>query len=155
ANDVQTMIESLTDNLGVGSVEIDLVKVSGPVFKDVNERLINLYLIARGFSGAAIFAPDGQALQAKDFLYRRDIMILRTKYRQKSTPNFDLFNLAVEQFKKDIGGSGKNVVVMIEILMSNALEEDPPLHSDDLAYFARRAEELCATGNHILVSNFS
>ncbi len=153
ARDVQTMIESLADNLSVGSVEIDLVKVRGPVFKDVNERLMNLYLIARGFSSAAIFAPDGQALQAKDFLYRRNIMILRTKYRQKSTPNFDLFNLAVEQFKKNTGSN--SVVVMIEILMSNALEDHPPLNNEDLAYFAARAEELCATGNHIIVSNFS
>ena len=39
--------------------------------------------------------------------------------------------------------------------MSNALEDHPPLNNEDLAYFAARAEELCATGNHIIVSNFS
>jgi len=55
--DIQTMIESLVDNLSHGSVEIDLVKVSGPVFEGVNEGLINLYLIAKGFSKAAIFNP--------------------------------------------------------------------------------------------------
>src|SRR5690606_40097494 len=82
------------DNRSVGSVEIDLVKVSGPVFEDANERLLNLYLIAKGFANAAIFKPDGKAAQIKDFLYKKDIITLRTKYLQKSLPNFDLFNRA-------------------------------------------------------------
>ena len=153
--DVQTMIESLADNLSTGSVEIDLVKVSGPVFEGVNERLINLYLIAKGFSKAAIFNPDGLAYQSKDFLYKKDIMILRTKYRQRSNPNFDLFNLAVDQFKRNQGVEDDNLVVMIEVLMSNVLDRTPQFTPEDLQYFAERAEYLCSTGNHILVSNFT
>ena len=155
ADDVQTMIESLADNLSSGSVEIDLVKVKGPVFEQVNERLINLYLIAKGFSKAAIFNPEGSAYQSKDFLYKKDIMILRTKYRQKSNPNFDLFNLAVDQFKRNLGIKDDNLVVMIEVLMSNVLDRTPELTLDDLQYFAERAEYLCSTGNHIIVSNFT
>ena len=153
--DIQTMIESLADNLSSGSVEIDLVKVSGPAFQHVNERLINLYLIAKGFSKAAIFNPEGHAYQSKDFLYKKDIIILRTKYRQKSNPHFDLFNLAVEQFKQHTQASDDNLVVMIEVLMSNALDQAPEFTPDDLRYFAERAEYLCSTGNHILVSNFT
>ncbi|RQP19549.1 MAG: nicotinamide mononucleotide adenylyltransferase, partial [Parapedobacter sp.] len=147
--DVQTMIESLADNLSPGAVQIDLVKVDGPAFKDVNERLINLYLIAKGFSKAAIFNPQGSAYQSKDFLYKKDIMILRTKYRQKSNPHFDLFNLAVEQFKRNLQLSDDNLVVMIEVLMSNVLDQTPQFTPDDLQYFAERAEYLCSTGNHI------
>ncbi len=154
AEDQQTMIESLVDNLSVGSVEIDLVKVSGPVFENANERLLNLYLIAKGFANAAIFKPDGKAAQIKDFLYKKDIILLRTKYRQKSLPNFDLFNLAVEQFKKNTAAQPENVVVLIEILMANVLEEDLNLTSEDLKYFADRAELLCSTGNNIMVSSF-
>jgi len=153
--DVQTMIESLADNLSPGSVEIDLVKANGPVFKDVNERLINLYLIAKGYSKAAIFNPEGMAYQSKDFLYKKDIMILRTKYRQKSNPNFDLFNLAVDQFKRNLNIADDSLVVMIEVLMSNVLDQAPQFTPEDLQYFAQRAEYLCSTGNHILVSNFT
>ncbi|MCA5006581.1 nicotinamide mononucleotide adenylyltransferase [Sphingobacterium bovistauri] len=154
SNDPQVMIESLVDNLSVGAVEIDLIKVNGPVFENVNERLVNLYLIAKGFSKAALFKPDGKAAQIKDTLYRKDIVVLRTKYRQKSLPNFDLFNQAVEQFKKNTGANLENTVVLIEVLMGNVLDEDSDLTIEDLQYFADRAEELCATGNNILVSNF-
>lgn len=154
AHDPQVMIESLVDNLSIGSVEIDLVKVDGPVFENANERLLNLYLIAKGFANAAIFRPDGKAAQIKDFLYKKDIIVLRTKYKQKSLPNFDLFNQAVEQFKKNTQADPNNIVVLIEVLMGNVLDEDLDVTIEDLQYFAHRAEELCSTGNNIMVSNF-
>ncbi len=150
----QMMIESLVDNLSIGSVEIDLVKVSGPLFENANERLLNLYLIAKGFSKAAIFRPDGKAAQIKDYLYKKNIIILRTKYRQKSNPNFDLFNLAVEEFLKSTKAVPEDTVVLIEVLMGNVLDETTKISDEDLIYFAERAEYLCSTGNNILVSNF-
>lgn len=154
SHDPQMMIESLVDNLSIGAVEIDLIKLTGPVFQDVNERLVNLYLMAKGFAKAAIFAPDGKAAQIKDFLYKKNIVVLRTKYRQKSLPNFDLFNQAVEQFRRNTNAKPENTIVLIEVLMGNVLDEDAELTIEDLQYFADRAEELCATGNNILVSNF-
>ncbi len=153
--DIKTMIESLVDNLSISAVQIDLVKLNGPAFKNVDEKLINLYLIAKGFASVAIFDREGHAHQSKDFLYKKDVIILRTKYRQKSTPNFDLFNKAVDQFKRDAQIPDGNLVVMIEVLMSNVLDKHPELSNDDLEYFAARAEELCATGNHVLLSNFT
>lgn len=153
--DVQTMIESLVDNLSIGSVEIDLINLRGPVFQHANDRLVNLYLIAKGFSSAAIFDKSAEVQQAKDLLYKKNIMILRTKYRQKSTPNFDLFNRAVEQFKRTQGIDDSNLIVLIEVLMSNMFDEKNEINKDDLEEFAKRAEELCATGNHVIVSHFS
>lgn len=153
--DVQTMIESLVDNLSIGSVEIDLINLRGPIFQHANDRLVNLYLIAKGFSSAAIFDKSAEVQQSKDLLYKKNIMILRTKFRQKSTPNFDLFNRAVEQFKKTQDIDDSNLIVLIEVLMSNILDEKKEINREDLEEFARRAEELCATGNHVIVSHFS
>jgi hypothetical protein len=149
------MIESLVDNLALGSVEIDLISLSGPEFKNANDLLVNLYLIAKGFSGAAIFDKNGHARQSKDVLYKKDVMILRTKFGQKSNPNFDLFNKAVEQFKQTQKVNDRNIIVMIEVLMTNFLEDKSVLNNKDLEKFAKRAEELCATGNYVIVSDFA
>jgi hypothetical protein len=154
-DNIQHMIESLVDNLTVGSVEIDLISLSGPQFKGANDRLVNLYLIAKGFSGAAIFDQTGQARQSKDVLYKKDVMILRTKFGQKSTPNFDLFNKAVEQFKRTQNVDDKNLIVLIEVLMNNFLDDQSELGNEELEKFAKRAEELCATGNYVIVSDFT
>lgn len=153
--DVQVMVESLVDNLSIGSVEIDIITLRGNAFKHTNDRLANLYLIAKGFSSAAVFNPEGYAMQSKDFLYKKDIMILRTKYLQKSKPNFYLFNKAVEEFKRAQNVKDENLVVLIEVLMSNLLQDDDSSNDNDLEVFASRAEELCATGNNVIVSHFT
>jgi hypothetical protein len=153
--DIQTMIESLVDNLAIGSVEIDMISLNGPAFAGADDRLVNLYLIAKGFSSAAIFNPEGEACQSKDLLYKKDVMILRTKYGQKSTPNFHLFNTAIEQFKRSQKLKDENVLVLIEVLMTNLLEDQDELSAEDLKSFAVRAEELYKTGNYVIVSNYT
>jgi hypothetical protein len=155
-NDPKKMIESLAENLTVGSVEIDLISVSGPVFKGINNILLNLYLIVKDFSDAAIFDSLGNPCLAKDLLYKRDIMILRTKFAQKSLPNFSMLNKAVDQFRRTENVKKENLSVLIEVLLSNVLTADDEVPEDiDLEAVAMRAEEMCKTGNLVIVSNFA
>ncbi len=154
-DNIQALVESLADNLAVGSVEIDMISLNGPAFENIDNRLVNLYLIAKGFSSAAIFNPQGEASQSKDVLYKKDVMILRTKFGQKSNPNFDLFNKAVEQFKRSQQLKEENIIVLIEVLMTNLLDDEQELSAEDLSIFSKRAEELCQTGNYVIVSNFT
>lgn len=155
-HDLRTMIESLADNLSKKSVEIDLISVQGPAFKEVNNTLLNLYLIVKDFSTAAIFDTDCHPRQAKDLLYRKDIMILRTKFGQKSKPNFNLFNNAVDQFSETNQVKNDNLSVLIEILLTNVLDDGEETPDDvDLEALAARTEEMCKTGNLVIVSNFT
>jgi len=155
-SDPKKMIESLAENLTVGSVEIDLISVSGPAFENINNILLNLYLIVKDFSDAAIFDSLGNPCLAKDLLYKRDIMILRTKYAQKSLPNFSMFNKAVDQFGRTEQVKKENMSVLIEVLLSNVLTADDEVPEDiDLEAVALRAEEMCRTGNLVIVSNFA
>jgi hypothetical protein len=154
--DPKKMIESLAENLTIGSVEIDLISVSGPAFENINNILLNLYLIVKDFSDAAIFDSLGNPCLAKDLLYKRDIMILRTKYAQKSLPNFSMFNKAVDQFRRTGEVRKENLSVLIEVLLSNVLTADEEVPEDiDLEAVALRAEEMCKTGNLVIVSNFA
>ena len=150
------MIESLADNLTVGSVEIDLISVNGPAFTNINNILLNLYLIVKDFSDAAIFDADSTPRLPKDLLYKKDIMILRTKYAQKSNPNFSMLNKAVDQFVRTENVKEENLSVLIEVLMSNVLSANEAVNEEiDLEAVAKRAEEMCKTGNKVIVSNFA
>jgi len=154
--DPKTMIESLVDNLTIGSVEIDLITVSGPAFEGINNILLNLYLIVKDFSSAAIFDAQSKPSLPKDLLYKKNIMILRTKYGQKSNPNFSMLNKAVEQFVRTNNVQQDNLSVLIEVLLSNVLTADEEIPEDiDLEAVAKRAEEMCNTGNLVIVSNFA
>jgi len=110
----------------------------------------------KDFSDAAIFDSLGNPCLAKDLLYKRDIMILRTKYAQKSLPNFSMFNNAVDQFRRTGDVNKENLSVLIEVLMSNVLTANDEVPDDiDLNAVAARAEEMCKTGNLVIVSNFA
>lgn len=155
-DDPKTMVESLADNLTIGSVEIDLISVDGPAFKHINNILLNLYLIVKDFSSAAIFDSSGKPRLPKDLLYKKDIMILRTKYAQKSNPNFSMLNKAVDQFVRSENVKEENLSVLIEVLLSNVLTADDEAPEDiDLEAVAKRAQEMCDTGNLVIVSNFA
>src|SRR5690606_12276743 len=75
---------------------------------------------------------------------------------QKSNPNFSMLNKAVEQFVRTESVKQENLSVLIEVLLSNVLTtEENWTDNLDLEAVARRAEEMCKTGNLVIVSNFA
>lgn len=153
-HDPKIMIESLADNLNRGSVEIDLISVKGPAFVSLDEILVNLYLIQKGFSSAAIFSPDGSVKQAKDLMYKQHIMILRTRYNQKTPPNFPMFNHAIDEYKRNKGILDQSLITMAELtlnkLMGSAEENDVLLNR-----VVKRANEILKAGHTVIISNFN
>ncbi len=153
-SDPQRMIESLADNLSRGSVEIDLISVKGPDFADLSEVLVNLYLIQKGYSTAAIFVPNDGVKQAKDLMYKQHIMILRTRFDQKTKPNFALFNHAVIQYKAYMSIGDIELLTMAELTLNNMMEKAEG-NAELLNRVAKRATDIMEMGHAVLISNFN
>jgi len=153
--DPKRMIESLADNLSPGSVEIDLIRIKGPAFERLDDILVNLYLIQKGFSTVAFFEPDGKVKQAKDHMYKKHIMILRTRFKQKSIPDFGLFEQAVAQYKKRKDLNDNNLVTLVELTLNNLMEKPQERGEDLLHSVASRTREVIASGYPVIVTNFN
>ncbi|HET8828794.1 MAG TPA: nicotinamide mononucleotide adenylyltransferase [Pelobium sp.] len=154
-NDTQMMIESLAENLSTGSVEIDLISVKGPAFAEVSEVLVNLYLLQKGFSSAAVFIPEIGVMQAKDLMYKRHIMILRTRFDQKVKPDFELFNHAVNQYKTYMNINDVELLTMAELTLNNMMEKASLGDSELLDRVSKRASEILEMGHAVIISNFN
>jgi hypothetical protein len=154
-HDPKAMIESLADNLSQGSVEIDLISLKGPVFEFLDDILVNLYLIQKGFSGAAIFDHHAKAKQVKDLMYKKHIMILRTRFNQRVLPDFDLFNQAVAQYKATLAITETELVTLAELTLNNMMEKADKSDEDLLKRVAKRAREISEKGHYVIVSNFN
>ncbi|HEX7365975.1 MAG TPA: nicotinamide mononucleotide adenylyltransferase [Pelobium sp.] len=150
----QLMIESLAENLSTGSVEIDLISVKGPAFAQVSEVLVNLYLIQKGFSPAAVFIPELGVTQAKDLMYKKHLMILRTRFNQKAKPNFELFNDAVRQYKFRMNIEDEDALTMAELTLNNMMETASLEDNDLLERVSKRAADILAMGHSVIISNF-
>ena len=153
--DPQKMIESLADNLSPGSVEIDLISVKGPDFKDLSEVLVNLYLLQKGFSSAAVFIPEFGVVQAKDLMYKRQIMILRTRFNQKVKPDFELFGNAVSQYKTHMNIKDVEVLTMAELTLNDMMETASINDVEILERVSKRADEILNMGHAVIISNFN
>jgi hypothetical protein len=63
------IIESLLDGIGQDRIEVDLIHFSGPSFKRVENRLMNLHLIRSWLTRAVMFGKDGQSIVPRETLY--------------------------------------------------------------------------------------
>lgn len=149
------MIESLADNLNQGSVEIDLIDVRGPAFDNIDEILINLYLIQKGFSGATIFIKPHEAEQAKDLMYKKHVIILRTRFNQKSLPNFAHFKMAINHYKTHMHIYDHELVAMAELTLNNLMHNAETNDQDLLERVAKKAAQIINEGYAVIISNFN
>lgn len=149
ANDPETVVISLKDYLSTNHLEIDMIKFEGPNHKEVDNRLLSLLLVKIGFTDATIFGPDNEVYQPKDFLYKKDVLMVRGRFRPFTIVNQDILKNGLEKFNKEEGSDPEKLVVMSEMNL-NSLYNDEKLSRRD---FLDRADILCGLGSYVMVSN--
>lgn len=149
-HDIEALQNSLVDNLTTGRVEIDMFKITGPDFEHVDNRLMNLKLVKNGLAQATMFSPDGKVLQAFDALYKKDVMVLRGRFRPVTQVNMDMLNTGIKQFHEKEGVDKKNSLLFCELTLSD-LTSTGTLNEKD---FLDRVDILCSLGQYVMISNF-
>jgi hypothetical protein len=146
--DPEQLLVSLMDNLHF-RIEIDLVRLTGPDFKQLDNRLLCLWGVKHGLSNVAMFGPDKLSLHASEFLYRRPVLIARGSYRPVTLVHQDMIRSGMEQFKSDLADQGDKAFFLAEITTENLASEG----SIDERDFLDRADVLCALGQTVIVSS--
>lgn len=147
----EKLITSLSDNVGVDRIEVDMLKLTGPAFRHVDNRLLALYLVKHGLTNAVLFAPTGEMLQPSEAFYNRPILVERGSFRPVTHVNVDMLNCATAQFLQEPTVKGKDIVVLMEITMNNLLAGGEL----DVADFLSRVDMLGHIGFTVLISNYS
>jgi len=150
-DDPKRLIESLVDNIGTTRLEVDMIKFSGPAFKEVDNRLVSLYLVQHGLTNAVMFGPQGEVLQPSEALYKKAILVERGSFRPVTHVNVDMLNCATAQFVQEPLVKGKDVIVLMEITMNNLLAAGA-LDAHD---FLSRVDLLGELGFTTIISNYS
>lgn len=149
--DPKRLIESLVDNVGAARMEVDMITFAGPAFKDIDNRLVSLYLVQYGLTNAVMFGPRGEVLQPGEALYKKAILVERGSFRPVTHVNVDMLNCATAQFAQEPLVKGKEVMVLMEITMNDLLAGG----ALDAADFLSRVDLLGALGFTTLISNYS
>jgi hypothetical protein len=136
----ETLLKSLMDELSPDNIEIDMVRITGPDFPHVDNRLLSLQLVKNGFTNAALFGPDGNVLQPSETLYKKHILALRGRFRPVTHVNMDMLKKGHEQFLQEPDVDSSRVVVLAELTLSNLRTGDEIDEKD----FLDRVDTLCS-----------
>ncbi|MBX2983440.1 MAG: TonB-dependent receptor [Flavobacteriales bacterium] len=150
-DDPETMMTNLYDNVSRHVVEIDMIQMNGPDFSQVDNRLLSLQLVRRGYTDAVIFGPDGQNLQASEVLYKKNILAIRGSFRPVTKVNIDMIMNGYNMFIKEQRVDRQNLQVLFEITLNNLQSDSGAVDEKD---FIDRADILCSLGQTVLISNY-
>jgi hypothetical protein len=148
-NDLSKFVRSLHDALQ-GRISIDLIRLTGPDFSHVDNRLLSLYLVKYGLTEITMFDEHSQSVHASEFLYKKSLMVVRGHFRPPTLVTMDAIAGSFEQFKESekIGDSQAEVITELTIDYLNA--EKGQLDEKD---FLDRSDLICALGHKTIISN--
>jgi len=144
------LVRSLLDNLTWERVEVDMIRLAGPAFHGVDNRVMALQLVKEGLTEAAMFTAEGEAVQWAELLYKKPVLVQRGSFKPVTRASVDVLERGLEQFLKEPNLHGETPVVLLEMTLRHLTTGDQVDASD----FLQRAEILRALGKTVLVSNF-
>jgi hypothetical protein len=149
-DDIEVLLKTLVDDLTIDRVEVDMIKFTGPAFKDVDNRLVTLRLVQDGLTNAAMFTADGEVVQAAEVLYKKPILVERGSFRPVTNVTLDMLENAQAQFIQEPGVQGEDLVVLMEMTLKNLADQGEINHRD----FLDRVDILGTLGRGVLISNY-
>jgi hypothetical protein len=148
--DPEELMISLLDGLTSRRMEVDMFRISGPDFKHVDNRLMALKLVKNGLTKAAMFGPDGTVMQPSEALYKKNVLVLRGRFRPVTHVNVDMLLTSRRHFKNEPDVDRSKIVVLTELTL-NDLSPDGKIDERDFLY---RADIICSLGQTVLISNY-
>jgi len=149
-DDLDHFLDNLVHRLPRDRMEIDMLRVSGPDFENTDNRIIALNLVKRGMTDATMFDLCGNVLQPATALYKRNILLMRGRFRPVTKVHIDMIETGLSRFLKEEEVVEDNVSVVFELTLKD-LTADGKISDKD---FVDRAELLGTLGYTVMISNY-
>lgn len=149
-HDLEKMIVSLLDGLTTKRIEIDMFRLNGPDFTHVDNRLMALKLVKNHLTKAAMFGPDGNVMQPSEALYKKNVLVLRGRFRPVTHVNADMLLTSRRKFRNEPDVDRAKMVVITELTL-NDLSPDGKIDERD---FLHRVDIICSLGQNVMISNY-
>jgi hypothetical protein len=150
SDDLSYFLTNLVQRLPRDRMEIDMMRVSGPDFENIDNRIIALNLVKRGLTDATMFDLSGKVLQPTAALYKKNVLLMRGRFRPVTKVHIDMIESGEKQFRLEEEVIDANVVVIFELTLKD-LTADGKISDKD---FVDRAELIGSLGYTVMISNY-
>jgi hypothetical protein len=142
-------VARLMDHLSSLSIEINMLRFSGPDVAHLDNRLLALELVNQGLTEAVLFGPDGEVRHVNDTLFKKPVLVHRGTFRPITKANEEIIHRSLKHFKSLGENKGLDPIVILEMTMS-ALSRRGQVDPKD---FLERVDTLSLLKHHVLISN--
>ena len=147
---IDEFIDGIVHRLPPDRMEIDMLRISGPDFEDMDNRIIALNLVRRGITNATMFDLAKNVMQPSTALYKKNILLMRGRFRPVTKVHIDMIERARAAFAKEKRVKPEQLEVVFELTLKD-LTADGKISDKD---FLDRAELLGSLGYTVMVSNY-
>ncbi|GLR70261.1 TonB-dependent receptor [Agaribacter marinus] len=145
-------IDSLSDSIKRGRIEIDSIEFLGPYFEDIDNRAINMHLIRSWKTRAIMFRPDGSICVPAEMLYKKNVLTIRGSFRPVTNLNLDMIEQGKVAFFEHEAVTEDNTVVIAEISLNDVKGNDNHVPEEDLV---QRVQSLNSLGYNVMISDYT
>jgi len=150
SRDPDKLTASLIDNLDKDRVEVDMFRISGPDFRHIDNRLLSLLLVKNGLSKLAMFDQDGNVQQPSEALYKKNVLILRGRFKPVTHVSVDMMITGYRQFRKeDI--DKHNIISLAELNLHDLRQANDDI---DLSEYLQTADLLNSLEQNVIISGY-
>lgn len=153
-DNMDAFVDSLMDEVSNERIEIDMISVTGPLFSQMDNRVLSLKLVKKEMAAAVLFESDGSVVQPSDIFYKKDIILLRGSFRPPTHVNMDMIRCAQELCFRNEGHQSEHTLTVANITLSNlrATSEQGEISDQD---FLARVDLLGVLGQRVLITKFT
>jgi len=145
----EDFIKSLLDGLS-GRMEVDMISLDGPDFDHLDNRLLTLKLVQYNLTEVAMFNENGKSIHPSEFLYKKQLMVIRGHYQPPTLVTMDVFKSGFEQFVGEADVQEENARMVTELTLENLTDQSGNIDEDD---FLARVTCLGALGQKVIISD--
>lgn len=149
-DNIETFLDELTHRIPRERMEIDMISVSGPGLGHVDNRILALNLVKNGLTDATMFDQTGKVLQPSTALYKKNILLMRGRFRPMTKIHVDMIENGSKQYFREEEVDKENTIVLLELTLKDLTAEGKISAKD----FVDRAELLGSMGYTVMISNY-
>lgn len=131
-------------------VKIDMLRIKGPQFIDIDNRLVTLELVKQKMTDVAMFNSKGIPVHPSEFMYKHNALVVRGSFRPATLRTLDRFESAAKQFGAEADLSSRGTSVLAEITLKDLCRDTGKVEEKD---FLDRASLLNHLGKCIMITN--
>ncbi len=147
---VDALLAALASGLSLARMEIDVIELSGPDFRETDPRAVGVALVRGGYGSAVLFREDLQLVPPSEVLRKRPIVVERGIFRQVESIHARILEAALRRLGSETGSTEREPLGLFEMSTDPIGAAERP---DDRTILDRLAA-LAALGRPVLLSRY-